>query len=372
MPKTFDAIIIGGGIAGCGVANGLARRGWQVLVLDRSRGGGEASPHAAGILDPFLELNSQGPLLKLSLEAFRRYPAFVRELKRETGCDVGYERIGMTYVAMNASEERKLKQRYLWQKRLPVPVKWIARDRLIRMHPSLSPDVRSGMLLPTIGKVNPRKLMAAFGHLLKKRGVTIERLSGAVSPVIKNSHVVGVRAGTRAFCGKVVINAAGCWSQASAPLRMRIPVRPVRGQLILLKGRERVSTILHTLLGSYLVPWEAGRSLVGSTVEFVGYRSRVTARGRRSILTSISKVVPAVTRWKTEDSWAGLRPFPSDRRPIIGPTAVRGYYLATGYYRSGILIASHIGELLAEAIISEKWPKILLPFSPNRFRRNRK
>ena len=118
--------------------------------------------------------------------------------------------------------------------------------------------------------------------------------------------------------------------------------------------------------GGYIVPWDPGTLLLGSTVERAGFKAKTTAKGLRSIRRRTEKIVPGLKTARIVTSWAGLRPFPEDRLPIIGPAAVKGLYRAAGYYRSGILISGLAGALLARGIVTGRMPRRLKPFSPNR------
>jgi glycine/D-amino acid oxidase-like deaminating enzyme len=131
-----------------------------------------------------------------------------------------------------------------------------------------------------------------------------------------------------------------------------------------LKGRLPISTIVHSLDGIYIVPWGRGEYLVGSTVERAGFKPHPTKAGIQKIMKGAARLLPAIADLKTKTAWAGLRPLAKNRFPLIGPTPVRGYYWAAGYYRSGILIGNFVGKLLAQGILSGKWPRLLAPFSP--------
>lgn len=366
--KKFDAIVLGTGVAGLGCALALARSGRKVLVIGKKGIQGESSPAAAGILDPLLEMKPGSPLLKLSLAAFRRYPAFIRELKKQTGSTADFLKTGMLYVAKTAAEEKVLKYRYLWQKRLGFPVRQVTRQEMLKFQPALSDSVLSGIYYPTIGKVNPAKLVALLSLWAKKSGARILKFSTGPRIVIKKNKVAGVAVGREFFPSAVVVNATGSWAGSNRSLGICPPVRPARGQILILEGKAPISTILHSLDGAYIVPWGPGKYLIGSTVEFVGFKPCITAEGIRDIQKRAEALAPAVRGFKRVDAWAGLRPFPKDRMPLLGETKVRGLYAAGGYYRSGILIGPYAGYLLAKGILSGKMPRVLTPFSPKRFR----
>lgn len=364
--KRYDALILGTGIAGLGCAIGLARAGRRVLAIGKKGLRGESSPAAAGILDPLLEMKPANPLLKLGLAAFRRYPSFVRELVRRTRHDVGFVRTGLLYAAMDRRQEKILRKRWRWQKKIGFPVRWMSRGAVLKAHPVLARRVHAALFYPTLGKVHPAKLMRALHRLAVKLGVGVMKFSGDATLRLRRKRVVGVRVGGKNFESKAVVNATGSWAGTNPSLRMRPPVLPARGQIFILKGPHKISTILHSLEGAYLVPWGKEECLAGSTIEFVGFRARVTAKGIRDIQKRVETLAPSVRRLKRVASWAGLRPYPKGRLPFIGPTRISGLYLATGYYRSGILMGPYAGSLLAKGILSGKMPSLLAPFDPRR------
>jgi glycine oxidase len=273
----------------------------------------------------------------------------------------------MVYVAMSKSEERVLRRRFRWQKKLGMSVRWVSRSRLLKSQPGLSPRSLSGLFYPGISKLNPKKLRQALMKLARQLHVTFHWIPKNVSLILEKNRVLGVRAGAKVYFSPVVVNAAGSWTGKVLFSKIRLPIVPVRGQILILKGKLKISTIVHSLDGAYVVPWDQGQYLLGSTLEFVGFKPQVTAKGLRDILRRVEKLVPSADSLKCTTSWAGLRPFTRDVSPVIGPAPLKGYYFATGYYRSGILIGPYVGELLAKGILSGQMASVLAPFRPDRF-----
>jgi len=366
LKQTYDQIVLGTGVAGLCSALALARRGQRVLLLGRKGIRGGSSPAAAGILDPLLEMKPGNPLLKLTLRAFSDYPSFVRGLKKLTGQNADYRRTGLLYVARSARESAILEKQYRWQSQMGFPVRRFTREMILKKYPTMTPDVCFGIYYPTLSKINPAKLVKILERVAKQAGVKLLRLSKDSRLVLNRGSVAGVRAGKDFFESTTVINATGSWSGVNRRLAVRAPIVPIRGQILILKGKEKIRTILHSLDGTYIVPWDPGTFLVGSTVEQVGFKSHATHAGLNDIRRRAVQLSPCVARWRRVTSWAGLRPRSKDYLPLIGPTSVKGLYFATGYYRSGILIAPLAGKLLAKGILSGKIPSILKSFSPNR------
>lgn len=364
---SYDAIVIGDGIAGLGAALGLARYRKKVLLIGRSGIKGGATPRAAGILDPFLEMDPRSPLFKLAREAFLGYSRWARH----SGFSLqkaGYRTVGMIYIAMDRREETHLRRRLVWQKKSGISVRWLSAREILKREPYVSRNLRGGLFYPSIPRVQPEKLMKVMRVSAKKRGVQTLLSKACVKLVVSGKEVQGVSLRGRFFKSKVVIQAAGAWCGVSGALGARLPVKPVRGQILIAKKEKiKISSILHSVNGGYIVPWDPETLLLGSTVEHAGFKPATTVRGLRSIRRRTEKIVPALKTAQMLTSWAGLRPFPKDRLPIIGPAKIKGLYWAGGYYRSGILISGLAGELLAEGVVTGRMPASLKPFSAARF-----
>jgi len=128
-------------------------------------------------------------------------------------------------------------------------------------------------------------------------------------------------------------------------------VKPARGQMVLLEERPpRVRTILFTPSG-YVVPRGDGRVLCGSTLEFVGFRREVTAAGVQAILKSAIDLAPGLGAAQVSSFWNSFRPYSSTDAPLMGPSPLPGFFLATGHHRNGILLAKVTGDTVADAIL---------------------
>jgi glycine oxidase len=117
----------------------------------------------------------------------------------------------------------------------------------------------------------------------------------------------------------------------------------------------------------YLIPRSNGRILVGTTVEEAGFDKRTDVATIQRFRQSAIKLVPELRNAKILEGWAGLRPGTPDALPILGVTATPGYYVATGHFRDGILLAPITAQVMAEVITETNCKYDLKPFSPMRF-----
>ncbi len=371
-PKSYDVIVAGAGMAGLGAAIGLAEKGRKVLVISKEMRGA-STPAAGGILDPFLEMTAGHPLFHISQEAFLQYPSLVRRLESKTGKSTGYKKTGMLFIAMTHQEMRELEQRYAWQKKTGIAVQWFSRVSVLKKYPGVNPKLLAGLFYPTVARINPRKLKTVLQAYAELLGVRFLKVSASPELITDQKAVRGVRMGKTVIYTDAVVNAIGSWAGKGA-FGPRLPVSPAKGQILLVRSKEKVTTILHSLDGGYIVPWNDQKLrggyqeyLLGSTVERVGFKPETTRRGLERIVEKNGRILPAIFQAERVDAWAGLRPFSDKKVPLIGPTKIKGLYLAAGYYRSGVLIGCRAGELLAEAIILGKMPGRIKPFDPRRY-----
>jgi glycine oxidase len=130
----------------------------------------------------------------------------------------------------------------------------------------------------------------------------------------------------------------------------------------------------HTLLKhvirspeAYLIPRSDGRLLVGATVEEAGFDKRTDLATIQRLHKAAIALMPKLADAKILEDWAGLRPGTPDALPILGATATPGYYVATGHFRDGILLAPITAEVMT-AVIEDRAPEFdLAAFSPARF-----
>jgi glycine oxidase len=167
-----------------------------------------------------------------------------------------------------------------------------------------------------------------------------------------------------------VVVAAGCWSAAIDVdgLVSRVPVRPVRGQLLQLAWDG--PTLRRVTWGSrcYLVPWEDGSVLVGATSEDVGFDERATTAGVRTLLDRSIEVLPELNAAFFDEVRVGLRPATPDELPLVGASStMRGVYYATGHYRNGVLLAPFTALAVADLVLEGRERPELADVRPTRF-----
>ncbi|HEX3279812.1 MAG TPA: glycine oxidase ThiO [Pyrinomonadaceae bacterium] len=368
--NSTEVAIIGGGVIGMAIARALAQRGVRdVLIVERSSLGAEASSAAAGMLAPQAEADSADEFFQLCCQSRDLYPAFAQTLREETGIDIELETTGTLYLAFTEEDERELKQRYDWQTSAGLEVENLSPGSARLFEPGISPNLRAALRFPLDNQVENRRLISALANANEALGVRVLTGASVDSLSIKRDRVSGIET-SRGFitCEKVVI-ASGAWTnQVISEVLPNPRVEPVRGQMVSFDATLRIAR--HVIYSSrgYIVPRRDGRLLAGSTTEHAGFDKRVTAAGVQAIVASAVEIAPAVAALPLASTWAGLRPRAADGLPVLGPCAeIAGVFYATGHYRNGILLTPITADLLASAIVDDEVSPPLQIFSPDRF-----
>jgi Glycine/D-amino acid oxidases (deaminating) len=164
--------------------------------------------------------------------------------------------------------------------------------------------------------------------------------------------------------------AAGSWSGQIEieGVAARVPVRPVRGQLLYLAWNRPLLGRVIWSERCYLVPWEDGTVLVGATVEEAGFDERTTTVGVRDLIDAACELVPHGPDRRVHRREGRLAAASADELPVIGPSSVvPNIMYATGHYRNGVLLAPLTAQLVADAILENRFDPLLAATSPQRF-----
>jgi glycine oxidase len=354
--KIWNVIVVGGGIIGLSLAIALRKRGASVLVVERGEPGREAS-HAAGGMLVDCPLETAPALRQLATASTRMYPEFAHELEVESGMKVDLRDQG---TIVFPDQERVHEWEQAWKNSIAIPCR--ARE----LEPLASTSRRAFLVKER--SVDPRALTAAAFKTAKNRGVDFSSGDAVTAVNISDGRVVGITTAKTSFLAEKVVNCGGAWSGQIGP--QPFPTRPVKGQMLCLAMQPR-DLIKHVIRAPevYLIPRSDGRLLVGATVEEAGFDKRTDAETMQRFHRAAIALVPKLADAKILEAWAGLRPGTPDALPILGATPTPGYFVATGHFRDGILLAPITAEVLSD-LIEDRAPKYdLSAFSPNRFAR---
>ncbi len=315
-------------------------------------------------------MDQPGPFFELCLAGKESFDRSVERLAKESGIDPEYDHHGMLYVAFSEHERDELASRARWQRAAGAQVEELSNEQARTIAPALSSKAIYALHLPTNWRTDNRKLTQAYVGAASRAGAEFREGVRIDSIAIKSGRAAGVVTHTgETIAGDVVINAAGSWASELRGLEAdKIRFFPVRGQILCFDTRPgSIEPSLFSTRG-ILVPRRDGRLLAGSIFEEAGFNKTLTLGGMTHILRAATELVPSLSELPFREAWAGLRPAADDLLPVIGASpSVPNVLYACGHFRSGILLSSLTGEVIAD-LVKGRVPKVALaPFAPARF-----
>lgn len=349
-----DICIAGAGIIGLSLALELHARGVSVIVLDSGAPMQQASTAAAGMLaadDP----HNPHELSALSHLSLSLYPSFLARIRSLGGIDVPLQ-TRRTLQALPDNPATALPQE--------LQAELLIEDSSTILTPA------SGFSFLSEHSVDPRQLAPAL--IAAVASTPIQAIYD--SPVISTSYGAGsvtVHTPAATIQASHFIDCTGAWA-GSSDNDANFRAIPVKGQMLslALPADLPLRTTVRTE-DIYIVPRtlgpDAGRAIVGATVEEAGFDRTVEPAAIESLRQRAISLIPGLAHATILDSWAGLRPATPDRLPILGPHPTRPHHwLATGHYRNGILLAPATAKVMSDLIL-DRTPAISLEaFSASR------
>jgi glycine oxidase len=368
-PKT---VIIGAGVVGLSIAWRLAQAGCSVTLYDRAKAGRGASWAAAGMLAAAVETEpGEEKLLALTLESQKLWPRFAREIEAASGISIGYRDEGTIVIALTRDDAEQLRFSYEFQRSLGLEIVWLSGVEARRHEPHLRPGISGAVLSPRDHQVDNRLLGSALAEAARRAGAVLYEHCPVREIELSGGRARGVVTDRGSDPADIVILAAGAWSReiGGVPASYLPPVRPIKGQMLAL-SMDPATPLLHHVIWlprGYLVPRLDGRLIVGATVEERGFDDRLTAGGLLALIEGAWRAVPAIEELPVAETWVGFRPGSRDDAPMLGPSGIDRFVIATGHHRNGILLTPITAEAISAYVLTGRLPEVVTPFAADRF-----
>ena len=368
MSTTTDVAIVGGGAIGCSIAYYLSKEGINSTVFEQSRFASGASGATAGLVTPLWHVNhANNPLFALGLRSLESFPKLAAELS-ESGIDPEFRQSGVMKVAFSEEEEEVLKRDLGWQGELGLGVRWLERAEILDREPELSSEVLGGVYSPREGHVTGQRMVDSLVHAASARGATFLEGVEVTGLETDGRRVVGVRTRNGTVLADQTVLAAGPWTGlAGRWVPQHLPIRPVKGQRLLLRKAEFLPRSALLSFAGTIVPLVDGTILVGATRHEGEFDQEITADAIMTIMENAVSLLPTLRDARFVGAQAGVRPGSPDDVPIIGPVpGWEGLSVASGHDAVGIMLSPGTGQLIAEFIRSGDAAP-LKPFLLSRF-----
>jgi glycine cleavage system T protein len=382
LPKHAQAVIIGGGVGGASIAYHLALMGWKdVVLVERHELTAGSTWHSAGLVG---QMRSDANLTRMMHYSTDLY----RKLKDETGVDTSWREVGGLRLASSHERLEETKRLVGMARSFGVPMELISAREAQQMFPLMSIEgVVAAAYTPNDGSIDPTGLTNALAAGAKNRGVKIFTDTNVEAIHLKNGRVHEVETDKGTIQTEVVVNASGMWGrEVGKMVGLNLPVIPMAHLYILTKPIEGVTHSFPNLRDpDLLVYW---REEVGGLVTG-GYERQPATYGMHGIprdfkyqllapdwdrfaplMENSIRRVPAVENAEIVKLLNGPEGFTPDGEFLLGPTSVKGFWVACAFCAHGLAGAGGIGKAMAEWIVDgnpewDMWRLDVRRFGPN-------
>lgn len=360
-PNACEVAVVGAGAVGCSVALHLARRGKDVVLIERATPGSGTSSKSFGLI--WSQSKTSVPHMEYCLRSIELWPAWADSL----GEDIGL-RLGGGIHACTSEEDYVAAERRIATLSASPQFKgrMLSRTEALERQPGLSPTIVGASWSDQDGDCDWERYAAALWRSCEREGVRVWVNTRATS------FELGPSAGARAVetdhgtlrCEAAVI-AAGVWTPELADLAgCFVDVRPVRGQILVTERAPLTCPIPM----DWVRQEREGRFFLGTTFEEAGFDPATTSDAAEAIVRRAATLVPDTRNLKVVRQFAGLRPMPRDGLPVLGPVpGVGGVYLAVSH--NGITLSPVHGKALSELIVDGETVEPIGSYHPGRFGR---
>ena len=362
MRERARVVVIGGGVGGCSIAYWLTKLGERdVVLVERADLTSGSTFHSAGLVG---QLRGSLSLTKMMMSSVELY----RSLQAEVGLETGWREVGSLRLASSQERMEELSRQAGWAKTFGLPLDLISADEAQKLFPPMSTDgVLGAAFLPTDGYIDPSQLTFALAEGARRGGAEVNTSTRVTGIDVERGHVKGVRDGQGGNrgrrgreCRRDVREGARRARGRERPDRpdgARVPrdeaVRPAARDAD--DARPVAARLLPTGVGGLIMggyerdpaPW----SLDGIPADFNGQLLAEDWPRFEPLLENAIKRVPELAEMDSVRLINGPEAFTPDNEFILGPTDVRGFWVAAGFCAHGLAGAGGMGKLVAEWIL---------------------
>src|SRR5437660_6864218 len=363
MVERARAVVIGGGVGGCSILYWLARLGWEDVVLcERADLTSGSTFHSAGLVGQLRGSLSLTRMMMNSVELYRR-------LGDEVGLETGWHEVGSLRLASSQERMEELARQAGWAKTFGLPLELVSADEAQRLFPPLSTDgVLGAAYLPTDGYIDPSQLTFALAEGARRGGAEIAQHTRVTGIRTERGRVTGVVTDQGEIEAEVVVNAGGMFAKELAALAgVNVPIVPMAHEYLVTKPAGlplAMPTMRDPSLLVYFRPESGGLimggyernpapwGLDGIPADFNGRLLEEDWPRFEELMQNAIVRVPTLEEAEVIRLVNGPEAFTPDGEFILGPSDVRGVWVAAGFCAHGLAAAGGIGKLVAEWLVA--------------------
>ncbi|TME52433.1 MAG: FAD-dependent oxidoreductase [Chloroflexi bacterium] len=362
MKQHARAVVIGGGVGGAAILYWLARLGWtDVVLVERARVTSGSTFHSAGLVG---QLRGSLSLTQMMMNSVDLY----RNLGDEVGLETGWHEVGSLRLASSQERMEELTRQAAWAKTFGLPLELISPDEAQRMFPPMTTEAVVGAgYLSTDGYIDPSQLTLALVEGARRRGAEICEETRVTGVEVTEGQVRRVLTDRGEISTELVVNAAGMFAPEIGRMAgVNVPLIPFAHEYLITRPsglpldmptmRDPSLLVYYRpesgglIMGGYErepAPW----GLDGIPADFNGRLLEPDWERFEPLMTNAVVRTPSLKDAEVVRLVNGPEAFTPDGEFILGPSEVRGFWVAAGFCAHGLAGAGGMGRLVAEWIV---------------------
>ena len=362
MRERARAVVIGGGVGGCSILYWLARLGWDdVVLVERAELTSGSTFHSAGLVG---QLRSSLSLTRMMMSSVDLY----RALEAEVGLETGWREVGSLRLASSPERMEEIARQAGWAKTFGLPLELVSPADAQELFPPLTTDgVLGAAYLPTDGYVDPSQLTLALAEGARRRGAEVNTGTRVTGIRLERNRVQAVETDLGQIETEIVVNAGGMYAfEIGALAGVNVPIVPMAHEYLITKP-SGLATEMPTMRDPSLLVYfrpESGGLVMGGYERHCApwgldgvpadFNSRLLDEDWprfEELLENAVVRVPGLSEMEVIKLINGPEAFTPDGEFILGPSDVRGFWVAAGFCAHGLAGAGGMGKLVAEWIV---------------------
>ncbi len=370
MKNKAEVVIIGGGVNGCSLAYNLAKKGMDVVLVEKNYlSSGATGACGAGIRQQW----STRENASLAIQSVKIFEG----LNKELGQDIEFRQGGYLIAIHDTQEMKQAEKNIAMQRSLGLKVDILQPDKITNVVPIL--DVKGmraigATFCPTDGHANPFKTTFAYADAARKHGAEINTHTKVIGLKATKKMIHSVVTDQGTIHADVVVNAAGIDSKAIAEMvKVKLPLAAYRKEIM---ATERLEPLFEAMVisfkdGIYFSQQKEGQIVGGIPIpeEKEGYKTIPTFVFLQHMAQTLTRYAPVLKHVNLLRHWTGFYDVTPDARPILGQVKeVKGFIQCNGFSGHGFMISPSVSKLLTDLITEGKTPEVLESLSIHRFK----
>jgi sarcosine oxidase subunit beta len=382
LRSAYDVVIIGAGVHGLAAAYYLAVNHGitNVAVLDKGYIGGGGSGRNTAIV-------RSNYLTPEGVAFYDRSVDLYASMADDLNINVMFSQRGHLTLAHTDAALRTMRWRAEVNKLQGIDSSVIDPDEIKQLTPSLDTSthprypILGALYHPPGGTIRHDAVNWGYARGADARGVEIHQQTEVLDILVDGGdgpdgkgpggRVTGVRTSRGDIATPIVLNATAGWASliaAMAGVRLPISTHPLQAAVT-----EPVKMFLPTVVVSgslhvYVSQTDRGELVFGASVDpFATYHLGGTLEFTEELAGHVLELMPGLSKMRLLRQWAGLCDMTPDYSPVMGPTPVEGFACDVGWGTYGFKAGPVSGEQMAEHIATGSVPKLIAPFTLDRF-----